>query len=619
MNIKTVSGKCWLSGLTLALFCATAMQAQEHASPKPAGKAATVAEAKAFVDDAEARLFDLGNKQQRAAWVQENFITDDTNQISADAGEVLNALTVELATKAHRFDGLKLPPELARKMLLVKLSIGFPAPSNPEEQKELAAVSTSLGGDYGKGKWCPDGNGPDAKCFDITAIERMLATSRDPQELKRAWLGWHAVGAPMRQRYARLVELGNKGSRELGYSDVGVIWRSMYDMPPDQFAKEADRLWEQLRPLYESLHAYVRGQLAKKYGATLVPAKGPIPAQLLGNLWAQEWNNVYPLMDSPKPEQSYDLTKILQDRHTDARGMVKYGEGFFTSLGFAPLPKTFWERSLFTKPADRDVICHASAWDVDSKEDLRIKMCIQITEEDFRTIHHELGHNFYQRAYENQPPLFQSSANDGFHEAVGDTIALSVTPDYLKKLGLIDTVPASSGDVDYLLQQALEKVAFLPFGLLVDKWRWEVFSGQIKPDEYNKAWWELRRKYQGVEPPVQRSEADFDPAAKYHVAGNVPYMRYFLARILQFQFHRALCREAGYAGPLNRCSIYGNKAAGERLNKMLAMGASKPWPEALEAMTGDKQLDASALADYFAPLKTWLDEQNKAKGYPVGW
>ena len=599
------------------LFSQTTV-AQEHAAAKPDGKAPSLTEAKAFLDDAEARLFALGNKSQRAAWVHANFITDDTDQIAADADEEVNTLTVELAKKAHRFDSLKLPPEMARKMLLVKLSIGFPAPASPAEQKELAQISASLAGDYGRGKWCP-GGAADAKCLDITAIERILATSRDPEELKRAWIGWHAVGAPMRPRYARLVELGNKGSRELGYSDVGAIWRSMYDMSPDQFAKETDRLWEQLRPLYESLHAYVRGQLAKKYGQALVPAGGPIPAHLLGNLWSQEWNNVYPLMDSPKPAQSYDLTKILQERHTDAHAMVRYGEGFFTSLGFPPLPKTFWERSLFTKPADRDVICHASAWDVDSKDDLRIKMCIQITEEDFRTIHHELGHNFYQRAYNTQPPLFQNSANDGFHEAVGDTIALSVTPEYLKQIGLIDTVPASSQDVDYLLQHALEKVAFLPFGLLVDKWRWEVFSGQIKPEEYNEAWWELRRKYQGVVPPAQRAEADFDPGAKFHVAGNVPYMRYFLASILQFQFQRALCREAGYTGPLHRCSIYGNKSAGEKLNKMLALGQSKPWPEALETLTGEKQLDASALADYFAPLKVWLDEQNKTNHYPVGW
>ncbi len=619
MKISSTVCRFLIATVCAGLFIPHFTPAQEKSAAKEEGKAPSVAEAKAFLDDAEARLFELGNKGQRAAWVAQNFITDDTEQIAADADQELNALTVELAKKAHRFDSLKLPPEMARKLLLVKLSIGFPAPANPAEQKELAQISASLGGDYGKGKWCPDGAAADAKCLDITAIEHLLATSRDPEELKHAWIGWHAIGAPMRQRYARLAELGNKGSRELGYSDVGAIWRSMYDMPPDQFAKETDRLWEQLRPLYESLHAYVRGQLAKKYGPALVPGNGPIPAHLLGNLWSQEWNNLYPLMDSPKPTQSFDLTKILQERHTDPKAMVRYGEGFFTSLGFAPLPKTFWERSLFTKPADRDVICHASAWDVDSKDDLRIKMCIQITEEDFRVIHHELGHNFYQRAYNTQPPLFQGSANDGFHEAVGDTIALSVTPEYLKKIGLIETVPASTQDVDYLLQQALEKVAFLPFGLLVDKWRWTVFSGEVKPEEYNKAWWELCRKYQGVVPPVQRTEADFDPGAKYHVPGNVPYMRYFLARILQFQFQRALCREAGYSGPLHRCSIYGNKAAGEKLNKMLAMGESQPWPEALETLTGEKQLDASALTDYFAPLKTWLDEQNKANHYPVGW
>ena len=577
----------------------------------------TVGSAERFLEEVESRYFDLTNKAQRASWVEENFITEDTEQIAAEANQELNTLSAEMSKKAHEFDKLTLPPEMARKMLLLKLASGFPAPADPKEQKELAQVLASLDGDYGKGKWCPSGDA--AKCLDVTAVGKLMATSREPGELKRAWIGWHAVGAPMRQRYARMVELGNKGSRELGFADAGALWRSNYDMPPDEFTKETDRLWEQLRPLYESLHAYVRGQLRKKYRNEIVPASGPIPAHLLGNIWSQEWNNVYPLMDSPKPAQSYDLTKILQERKTDARGMVRYGEAFFTSLGFAPLPKTFWERSLFTKPADRDVVCHASAWDIDSKDDLRVKVCIQMTEEDFRVIHHELGHNFYQRAYSTQPPLFQSSANDGFHEAVGDTIALSVTPEYLKKIGLIDAVPPASGDTDYLLQQALEKIAFLPFGLLVDKWRWEVFAGQVKPENYNKAWWELRRKYQGIVSPVERTEGDFDPGAKYHVPSNTPYMRYFLACILQFQFQRALCREAGYSGPLHRCSIYGNKTAGEKLNKMLTMGQSKPWPEALEALTGEKQMDASALADHFAPLKTWLDEQNKANHYAVGW
>jgi peptidyl-dipeptidase A len=614
-----------------AFVAAVGVLAQEHpetAAPprklhnnmrraKEVSAAPTVEQAKAFLDDAEKRLLDLSVKESRAGWVEENFITFDTEAMAAAAGEARNTLSVELAKEAGRFDGLKLEPVMMRKMTLLKRASRFPAPNNPAEQKELAEILASLEGDYGRGKWCPQGQ--PGKCLDVTAVGRLMAESRDPEELKRAWIGWHAVGAPMRQRYVRMVELGDKGSRELGFADAGALWRSKYDMPPDEFAKELDRLWEQLRPLYLSLHAYVRGQLAKKYGKEIVPPNRPIPAHLLGNIWAQEWNNVYPLMDSPKPEQSYDLTKILQERKTDARAMVKYGEAFFVSLGFAPLPGTFWERSLFTKPADRDVVCHASAWDIDYKDDLRIKTCIQITEEDFRTIHHELGHNFYQRAYSTQPFLFRNSANDGFHEAVGDTVALSVTPEYLKQIEFIDKLPPASGDIDYLLAQALEKVAFLPFGLTIDKWRWEVFSGQVKPGEYNKAWWDLRLRYSGIAPPVARTEADFDPGAKAHVPGNVPYMRYFLARILQFQFQRALCRTAGIHGPLHRCSIFNNKAAGKQLNDMLSLGQSKPWQDALATLTGDREMDASALADYFAPLKLWLDEQNRAHRYAVGW
>ena len=387
-------------------------------------------------------------------------------------------------------------------------------------------------------------------------------------------------------------------------------------MPPDAFAKELDRLWEEVKPLYVALHTYARTQLRRQYGDA-VPATGPIPAHLLGNMWAQDWTNVYPLLAPKGADQGYDLTKILEDRKTDAKGMVKYGEGFFTSLGFAPLPPTFWERSLFTRPRDRDVVCHASAWDLDMENDLRIKMCTEPTAEDFVTVHHELGHNFYQRAYARQPPLFRDSANDGFHEAIGDTIALSVTPKYLKELGLIAKEPPPSGDIGYLLDRALDKVAFLPFGLLIDQWRWKVFSGEVPPAGYNAAWWELKKKYQGVVPPEARTEADFDPGAKFHVPGNTPYMRYFLADVLQFQFHRALAQAAGCKEPLYRCSIYGNREAGRRLNEMLEMGASRPWPEALEKLTGQRKIDATAIRDYFAPLKAWLDEQNK--GQPSGW
>src|SRR5437016_5522152 len=409
--------------------------------------------------------------------------------------------------------------------------------------------------------------------------------------------------------------------KEGGLTDTGAMWRSKYDRPPDDFAKELDRLWNQVRPLYLKLHAYVRMKLREKYG-DIVPANGPIPAHLLGNIWAQDWTNVYKLVAPAETDKGYDLTDILKQRNTQPLDMVHYGENFFKSLGFAPLPATFWERSMFIKPSDRDVVCHASAWDLDNIEDLRIKMCIDINEEDFITIHHELGHNFYQRAYNKQPLLFRDSANDGFHEAIGDTIALSVTPEYLVKLGFISQAPDASKDLGLLMHRALEKVAFLPFGIMIDQWRWKVFSGEIPPDKYNEEWWQLRQKYQGVAPPVERTEMDFDPGAKYHVPANVPYTRYFLSFVLQFQFHRALaqaagCPAQGSATPLHRCSIYESKEAGKKLNNMLALGLSKPWQDALFEITGQKQIDAKAILDYFAPLKVWLDEQNKGK--PSGW
>src|SRR5579863_10493845 len=573
----------------------------------------TVADAEQFINQAEARLNDIEVKAARASWVQENFITDDTEALSADGQDQLTAATTELIEQAKRFDGLSLPPELARKFKLLRLSLTAPAPKDAALRKEMTQIGASLDADYGKGKYCRK---PD-DCLDITAIETIMGDSRDPNELKDVWLGWHKVGAPMRQRYARFVQLSNQGARELGFKDTGALWRAGYDMPPDQFSAEVERLWQQVRPLYLSLHTYVRARLVKKYGPQIVPPDGPIPAHLLGDPWAQEWGNVFPILGLPENSSGYDLTQLLQAQHLDAKGMVRYGENFYKSLGFAPLPETFWARSLLTKPRDRDVVCHASAWDIDNFVDLRVKMCIQIRDVDFVTIHHELGHNMYQRAYENQPFLFKNGANDGFHEAIGDTIALAITPEYLKTIGLLGKVPSADSDIPILLNQALDKVAFLPFGLMIDQWRWKVFSGEITPADYDKAWWDLRLKYQGVAPPVARSEADFDPGAKYHVPANVPYTRYFLARILQFQFYRALCQASGYTGPLNRCTFYGSKEAGAKFNKMLEMGQSKPWPDALEALTGQRQMDATALLDYFAPLQKWLDEQNK--GQRVGW
>jgi peptidyl-dipeptidase A len=574
----------------------------------------TVEDAKEFIEEAEARLLEVENEFNRAAWVKSTYITEDTEILAAKANERYIEARVHYAKQAARFERLALPPEVMRKIKLLKLSLTLPAPSEAGERAELTRLATAMEGAYGRGKYCPPGSD---QCLDIVEITRLMAASRDPRELLDVWRGWHAVGAPIRKDYVRYVELVNKGARELGFADFGAMWRSNYDMPPEDFAREADRLWEQVKPLYLSLHAYVRRRLRERYGAGVVPASGPLPAHLLGNLWAQSWDNTYSIVAPKDAEAGFDLTQVLKDRNTEHKQMVRLGESFFTSLGFAPLPETFWTRSLFVKPRDREVVCHASAWDVDNADDLRIKMCIDITDEDFRTVHHELGHNFYQRAYNRQPYLFRNSAHDGFHEALGDTIALSITPEYLVKLGLMEKVPPASQDISFLLHKALEKIAFLPFGLLIDQWRWKVFSGEVPPSRYNEAWWQLRLKYQGVAPAEARGEEYFDPGAKYHVPANVAYTRYFLAEILQFQFHRALARAAGCQEPIHRCSIYGSKEAGKRLNAMMEMGQSRPWPDALEALTGERRMDAAALREYFAPLEKWLEEQNRGK--PVGW
>ena len=581
---------------------------------------ASPANATEFLAHAERVLDSLNTKSQRATWVQENFITDDTEILNAEAARDLAVAVQQFATEAKNYEkDASLTAEQKRKLLLLKLLLPAPPPADAKKATELSALAANLDGIYGKGSYCKPATNAAAKptCASQQELSRVLATSRDPVALVDAWKGWHTTSVPMRDKYVRFVELSNEGARGLGFADAGAMWRSGYDMAPDAFAAEMDRVWGQLRPLYLSLHAYTRTKLVEKYGAKEVSPTGPIPAQFLGNMWAQEWGPIYDIVAPRGSVSSVDVAALLKAKKVDELGMVHYAENFFTSLGFAKLPDTFWKRSLFLMPKDRDVVCHASAWDIDNRDDLRVKMCIEVSGEFFQTVHHELGHNFYQRAYNKLPFLFQNGANDGFHEAIGDAIALSITPTYLKQVGLSSQMPASSGDTLLLLQQAMDKIAFLPFGLLVDQWRWKVFSGEVKPDSYNKAWWDLKLKYQGVVPPVARTEADFDPGAKYHVAANVPYSRYFLARILQFQFYRAMCKEAGHTGPLYTCSFFGSKEAGAKMTKMLEAGASKPWQDVLFEMTGSRELDAGAMIEYFQPLKVWLEKQNA--GTTLGW
>lgn len=609
------------------------------ASPSSAAQAATPEEAKRFIEQVDADLRKLWTARDRAAWVNQNFITDDTELLAAAAEEATAAYVTEAVQKARRFDGVSgIEPAVARQLLLLKLSQIVPAPSEPARRRELAELASSMTATYGKGEYCPPRGSPLAKaaaskpaggadaqdgaCWTtplrLDDLSRVLKRSRSYDELAEAWTGWHAIAPPMKDKYARYVELGNEGAREIGFSDMGALWRSAYDMSPEEFEVDVERLWSEVKPLYDSLHCYTRKKLRAKYGKERVPERAPIPAHLLGNMWAQQWDGVFDLVEPYPGQGSLDVDKKLREKRYDAKRMVRLGEAFFTSIGFDPLPQTFWERSLFTRPTDRDVVCHASAWDVTWSGDLRIKMCIEPTEEELITIHHELGHNYYFHEYKTLPVLFQGGANDGFHEGIGDTLALSVTPEYLKSLGLLDQLPrGDKGRINFQMKMALDKVAFLPFGLLIDMWRWDVLSGKTPPSKYNEAWWALRTKYQGVAPPAGRSEAHFDAGAKYHIPASTPYIRYFLARIYQFQFHRALCKVAGHEGSLDACSIFENKEAGAKLRAMLAVGQSRPWPEALAMLDGETKADASALLEYFAPLRAWLDEQNA--GEQCGW
>jgi peptidyl-dipeptidase A len=613
-----------LTALALAACATTAAPpppAPVVAEAPPAAVAAAPAltpeGAREFVAAAEKDLEGVSRIGSRAAWVNATYITDDTDVLNSYFGTIATEKGVKYATEAAKW--LQVPgldPDTVRKLNLLRGGLTLAAPTTPGAAAELNDITTRLQSAYGKGRARHNG-----KVITGDDAEALMGTLRDPKQLAEVWQSWHeTTGRPMKPDYIRMVEIANGGARELGYGDTGAMWRSQYDMSPEQFSAMYDRLLGELDPLYKQLHCYVRTKLNQKYGSAIQPATGPIRADLLGNMWAQEWGNVYDIV-APKGagDIGYDIGDLLKKKGYTPVDMVKTGERFYTSLGFPALPETIWQRSQITRPRDRDVICHASAWDVDFKDDLRIKMCTKVNSDDFVTIHHELGHNFYQRAYNQQPFLYQNGANGGFHEAIGDFIALSVTPEYLVQIGLLDRskVPSADKDIGLLLRQAMDKVAFMPFAYIVDKWRYGVFDGSTPPTKYNQAWVDLKQQYQGVVPPVPRSEADFDPGAKFHIPGNTTYERYFFARVLQFQFYKAACDIAGWKGPLHRCTFYGNKQVGQRLNAMLAMGASHPWPDALEAFTGTREISGKPMLEYFAPLQAWLQQQNQGK--QCGW
>lgn len=570
------------------------------------------ADAAAFVETAETRLAEMSEYAGRIYWAQATNITFDTNWLAAKAGAEYTRLAVEFANGTKRFEDVDLPADLARKMQMLRAGITIPAPSTRGAADELSKITTQLDATYATGRFEHNGDS-----LTLDQLSTIIETSRDPEELQQVWEGWRTISPVMKDDYARMVEIANQGANELGFENLSDMWLSNYDMAPDEMRTEVDRLWRQVEPLYEELHCHVRAKLNEEYGDEVQPASGPIRADLLGNMWAQQWSSIYPLVAPPAADPGYDVTeRLIEEGYTPLK-MVETAEEFFTSIGLEPLPETFWERSQITRPRDREVVCHASAWDLDNRDDIRIKMCTEVNAEDFQTVHHELGHNYYQRAYKDQDFLYKEGAHDGFHEAIGDFLALSITPDYLKAIGLIDEVPPPEADLGLLMNAALDKIAFLPFAVTVDSWRWSVLDGSTPPEAYNEVWWEKRTQYQGITPPGPRPADAFDPGAKYHIPGNTPYLRYFLSFVMQFQFHKAACEQAGWEGPLHRCSIYGNEEVGARFNAMMEKGASQPWPDTLELFTGTREMDGSAIIEYFAPLIEYLEEENESR--TCGW
>ena len=574
-----------------------------------------------FLERVELEDKTLGPVASSAYWLQANFITYDSQKVVADYGKRFQLLALERARQASTFDDVEVSEENRRKLNLIKNSFVMPSPLDDTLAGEIANIMAELDAMYGAGQHC-FGEGD---CYDLEAFEGVIDNSRDPDELLKAWEGWRNIGTPMKDKYLRMVEIGNLGAKDLGYEGLTDLWFSQYDMPAEEFLAETDRVWDELKPLYDALHCHVRSELSEHYGKEVVSKEGVLPAHVLGNMWGQSWANVYDLVytpDNPNASSGIDLTKILEEKNIDEIEMTKIAENFFISLGFQPLPDTFWERSLFVKPQDRSVVCHASAWNLDADaNDLRIKMCIERNAEDFSTIHHELGHIFYYQAYNStQPSVFQSGANDGFHEAVGDLLSLSITPEYYNKIGLIseaEAKDATSDPISLLMQQALQGVVSVPWTLMLDKWRAGVFSGETSESELNNSWWELREYYQGIGVPRERGADAFDPGAKYHIPGNTPYTRYYLAQILQYQFHESLCNQMGFEGPLHECSIYDNELAGKKLRAMLSLGQSQEWQVALEALTGTRSLSGKSMLNYYKPLKDWLDVQNTDR--TCGW
>ncbi|XP_048222837.1 angiotensin-converting enzyme-like protein Ace3 [Perognathus longimembris pacificus] len=574
-------------------------------------------EAKLFLQFYEQTAQVVFNQFMEASW---NYVTNITKP---NREEMLNKeversqFMLYFGTRARLFNINQFHDPVVKRMLSKLQDIdkaALPKDELLEYNKLLAYMETA----YSMGQVCMS-EGP---CVTLESdLEEIMATSRNEKELLWAWQGWHdTVGRQLRPLFGRYVQLSNKAANLNGYDDMGDLWRAKYES--DTLEDDLEDLFEELKPLYLNLHAYVRRSLFHHYGPDMIDLRGPIPAHLLGNMWAQSWVKILDLVLPYPKKPPEDITKNMKGQHWKPEKMFQEADTFFTSLGLISVPNEFWKKSMLEKPTDgREVECHTSAWNFHKDNDFRIKKCTEVTIEDLLSIFHQMGHIQYFLQYQNHSILFRAGANPAFEEAVGLVIALSASSHkYLLNRGLLSYQHQDpEEEINFMMGIALEKIAFIPFSYLVDVFRWRVFDGSIQEEFYNQEWWNLRLKLQGLCPPIPRSEEEFDPGAKFHIPANVPYIRYFLSLVLQFQFHEALCKASGHSGPLHRCNIFNSKVAGNILGNVLKLGSSKPWPLVLKKLTGKSKVSAEPLMTYFKPLLNWLVNENVQKGEVLGW
>ncbi len=441
-------------------------------------------------------------------------------------------------------------------------------------------------------------------------IDALLRTSNDLDERLAVWEASKEVGPALKPGLLKLRDLRNQTVQALGYDDFFTYQVSDYGMSTFDMLTLTEQMVTQLRPLYREIHTWVRYELADRYHA---PVPQLIPAHWLPNRWAQDWGALVTV-------EGLDVTAALGERSPE--WIVRQGEAFYKSLGFDPLPESFYERSsLYPLPpgADYKKNTHASAWHMDLGSDMRSLMSVETNREWWETTLHELGHIYYYQSYTRRevPLMLRGGANRAYHEGIGSLMGLaSLQRSFLVNQGLAPE-DAEVDQVAQLLQEALNYVVFIPFSAgAMTRFEHALYVEDLSPDRFNAKWWELVRLYQGVAPPAPRGEFYADALTKTHI-NNDPgqYYDYALSNALLFQLHNHIAQNILGQDP-HDTDYWGSEEVGKFLYELMAPGASRPWREVLQETTG-QQLNAQAMIEYFQPLYEWLVQQNRGREHTL--